>query len=119
MLRRRRCSGAGKAARYKIMMMLRTVVVPSLMLAAMLAPGWAHAEGSARWVPMDASAGLSDAELLERWQLISWDEPLAPVPASRGAIGGAAFQLMFQVGAGAAGGDTDVTRSRLELEGEN
>lgn len=70
---------------------------------------------------LDRSGQLGPHEVLERWQLISWDDLSPPKPGAQGAVAASASRLVFGALAGGFGAGSDIASSKplaTDAEGE-
>lgn len=67
-------------------------------------------------IAVDQDGSLSDAEILERIQLLVWDRRHPLKPSAPGAIGAASASVVFGVVTGSSGAGQDLARPRLRDE---
>ena len=70
------------------------------------------------WVPMENGANPEPAMLLERWQLLVWDDPNPPRPAVGNAYAVAGSRLLYGAFAGGFNAGEDLVRSRFSDDTE-
>lgn len=72
----------------------------------------APAQPAATSLALDRSGRLDPHEVLERWQLISWDDFAPPKPGAKGAIAASASRLVFGTLAGGFGAGSDIADTK-------